>query len=48
MVQSSLAVGLAVRKLRGERDLVDRWQDIHYVGKNPELIQIQSQEEGES
>lgn len=47
MVQSSLEVGSAVRKLRGERDSINRWQDIRYVGKQPEFVHIQAQEEGE-
>lgn len=48
MVKSSLAVGTAVRKLRGERDLVNRWQGVHLVGEKSSLVQIQTQEEGES
>ena len=48
MVRGSLSVGSAVRKLRGERDSIDRWQDIRYVGKKSELVQIEAQEEGES
>ena len=48
MVRGSLGVGSAVRKLRGERDSIDRWQDIRYVGKQSELVHIEAQEEGES
>src|SRR5215831_2023252 len=48
MVRSSLAVGSAVRKLRGERDSMNRWRDVRYVGHTSDLVQIQTQEEGES
>jgi MoaA/NifB/PqqE/SkfB family radical SAM enzyme len=49
LVQSSLRVGSAMRNLRGDADGSDRWQKgARFVGgKNP-LVQIQSQEEGES
>jgi len=48
MVRGSLAVGSAARRLRGERDSIERWQGIHYVGDKPALVQIKTQEEGES
>jgi len=48
MVHSSLAVGSAVRKFRGERESIDRWQDVRYIGQASALVQIQTQEEGES
>lgn len=48
MVRSSLAVGSAIRKLRGERDAVHRWQPgARFVGEKSPLVQIQAQEEGE-
>jgi MoaA/NifB/PqqE/SkfB family radical SAM enzyme len=48
MVRSSLRVGSAVRRLRGERDSIDRWQGIRYVGGKTALVQIQAHEEGKS
>ena len=48
MVRSSLAVGSAVRKIRGERDSMNRWRDVRYVGQGSGLVQIHTQEEGES
>ena len=48
MVRSSLGVGSAVRKVRGDRDSIDRWRDVRYVGGKSDLVQIQTQEEGES
>jgi MoaA/NifB/PqqE/SkfB family radical SAM enzyme len=48
MVSTSLAVGSVVRKLRGERDSIDRWQDVRFVGEKSSLVQIQTQREGES
>ena len=48
MVRSSLAVGSAVRKFRGEQDSMNRWKDVRYVGQAADLVQIQTQEEGES
>jgi MoaA/NifB/PqqE/SkfB family radical SAM enzyme len=47
MVRSSLAVGSAVRKLRGHQDSIDRWQDVRFVGGKNALVQIQTQEEVE-
>src|SRR5579863_6185251 len=48
MVRSSLAVGSAVRKLRGDGDAPDRWQaGARFVGSKTGLVQIQRQEEGE-
>lgn len=48
MVSSSLAVGSAMRKLRGERDSINRWQDVHFVGGKTSLVQIHTQGEGQS
>ncbi len=48
MVRSSLAMGSAIRKIRGERDSIDRWKDVRYVGQAGDLVQIHTQEEGES
>ncbi len=49
MVRSSLAVGSAVRKMRGDRDSINRWQDgVRFVGEKSALVQIQAQEEGET
>ena len=48
MVRSSLAVGSAVRKLRGDGESPNRWQEgARFVGSNTGLVQIQEQEEGE-
>jgi hypothetical protein len=48
MVQSSLNVGSAVRKLTGETNTPNRWQEgARFVGKKPSLVQIQGREEGE-
>jgi MoaA/NifB/PqqE/SkfB family radical SAM enzyme len=45
MVQSSLSMGSAVRKVRGDRDAMNRWQDgIRFVGENASLVKIQTQE----
>jgi hypothetical protein len=48
MVGTSLAIGSGIRKLRGERDSMNRWQDVHFVGGKTSLVQIHTQEEGES
>ena len=48
MVRSSLAVGSAMRKLRGDHDSIDRWRGVRLVGEKSSLVQIQTQEEGES
>jgi len=47
MVRSSLAVGSAVRKLRGDGEAPDRWRGVHFVGEQSSLVQITRQEEGE-
>lgn len=47
MVNSSLAIGSAIRKLRVERDVVNRWRDVRLVRDKASLVQIQTQEEGE-
>jgi MoaA/NifB/PqqE/SkfB family radical SAM enzyme len=49
MVRASLNVGSAVRKLRGERDVMNRWQEgARFVGEHAGLVQIQEREEGET
>jgi len=49
MVRGALNVGSAVRKMRGERDALNRWQDgARFVGGGTRLVQIQEQEEGET
>lgn len=49
MVQSSLAVGSMVRKVRGDRETLNRWQDgIRFVGEKTPLVQIQVREESET
>ncbi len=48
MVQTSLAVGSAVKKMRGDRDPVNRWRGIRIVGEKTSLVQIKAQEEGET
>jgi hypothetical protein len=46
LVRSSLAVGSAVRTLRGDASPVDRWHEgARFVGEKTSLVQIQSQEE---
>jgi MoaA/NifB/PqqE/SkfB family radical SAM enzyme len=47
LVRSSLAVGSATRKLRGDHDSIDRWRGVRLVGEKSSLVQIQTQEEGE-
>jgi MoaA/NifB/PqqE/SkfB family radical SAM enzyme len=48
MVKGSLAVGSAMRKIRRDRDSLNRWQDgVRFVGGKSSLVQIQTQEEGE-
>jgi len=47
MVRSTVAVGSAARKLRGERETPHRWRDVRYVGSGAPLVHIQTQEEGE-
>jgi len=49
LVRSSLSVGSAVRKVRGDRDAVNRWGDgVRFVGQSSELVRIRAQEEGEA
>ena len=49
MVRSSLSLGSAVRKMRGERETFDRWdKGARFVGQSNPLVQIQGQEEGEA
>jgi MoaA/NifB/PqqE/SkfB family radical SAM enzyme len=46
MVRSSLSVGSVVRKLRGEREAVSRWQEgARFVGEKSPLVQISAQED---
>src|SRR5579862_8622893 len=48
MVRSSLAVGSTVKKLRGDGESPNRWQDgARFVGSKTTLVQIQEQEQGE-
>jgi MoaA/NifB/PqqE/SkfB family radical SAM enzyme len=48
LVRSSLGVGSAVRKLRGDGDELDRWEKgVRFVGRKA-LVQIQSRGEGET
>jgi MoaA/NifB/PqqE/SkfB family radical SAM enzyme len=48
MVRSSLAVGSAVKKLRGDGESPNRWQEgARFVGSTSGLVQIQEQEQGE-
>lgn len=42
MVRSSLAIGNTVKKIRGDRDLVNRWQAVHLPDKKTGLVQIQT------
>ena len=46
LVSGSLAVGSAVRTLRGDRDPVNRWRGVHMVGEKPTLVQIEPQQDG--
>lgn len=49
MVRGSLNVGSAVRQLRRDRDVMNRWQEgARFVGENSGLVQIQSAEKGEA
>lgn len=45
LVQSSLAVGKAVKKMRGDRESVNRWRAVHLTGEKATLVQIQGQGE---
>jgi len=46
MVRSSLSVGSAVRKLRGEVNIPNRWQEgARFVGEKSPLVQIEAPEE---
>lgn len=47
MVRSSLAVGSAVKKLRGDRETVNRWRGVRIVGEKSPLVQIQEPRPGE-
>ncbi len=43
LVQASLSVGSAMRKLRGDREAPNRWEEgARFVGEKTPLIQIQS------
>ena len=48
-VRASLNVGSAVRKLRREREVMNRWKEgARFVGQHAGLVQIQEREEGET
>jgi MoaA/NifB/PqqE/SkfB family radical SAM enzyme len=48
LVRSSLAVGSALRTLRGGSDAPNRWEEsVRLVGEKTQLVQIRSGEEGE-
>ena len=48
LVQGSLNVGSAMRKLRRDTNAPNRWNEgIRFVGQKPPLVQIQSSEESE-
>jgi organic radical activating enzyme len=46
LVSGSLAVGSAVKKIRGDRDVVNRWRGVHMVGEKTTLVQIEPQQDG--
>jgi MoaA/NifB/PqqE/SkfB family radical SAM enzyme len=49
LVQASLSVGSAMRKVRGGFDAPNRWEDgVRFVGEKTALVQIRSREEGET
>ncbi len=49
MVHGSLGIGSVVRKMRGERDVLNRWHDgARFVGEKTGLVQIEEQHEGET
>jgi hypothetical protein len=49
LVQASLSVGSAVRKLRSGGDAPNRWDNgVRFVGQKPPLVQIQSREQNEA
>jgi MoaA/NifB/PqqE/SkfB family radical SAM enzyme len=48
MVSTSLAMGTAVKKIRGDRDPLNRWRGVRMVGGNTELVRIRPQGEGET
>jgi hypothetical protein len=49
MVQTSLAIGSAVSKLRGTSNTPDRWQPgAHFTSPRNPLVQIQPQQQNES
>jgi len=49
LVQTSLALGSTVRKLRGSTEPPNRWDaGIRFVGENNALVQIQSHEQNEA
>ena len=47
LVQGSLAVGSAVKKLRGDRDEVNQWRGLRLSSQKASLIQIQTHGHGE-
>lgn len=49
LVQGSLNVGSVLRKLRGDSDAPNRWKEgVRFVGQKTPLVQIASDEEGET
>ena len=42
LVQGSLAVGTAVKKIRGDRDAANIWRGIRIAGEKNQLVQIQA------
>jgi organic radical activating enzyme len=49
LVRASLSVGSAMRKLRSDSDVHNRWENgVCFVGQNASLVQIQSQEQNEA
>jgi hypothetical protein len=48
LVQSSLAVGSVMQKLRGDHDAPDRWKGARLLAQTPDLVQIQVRGAGES
>src|SRR5579863_10242489 len=46
MVRSSLAIGSTVKRIRGDRETVNRWRGIRMVGEKVSLVQIQERRHG--
>jgi MoaA/NifB/PqqE/SkfB family radical SAM enzyme len=47
-VRSSLAIGKAMKKIRGDSDSVNRWQGLRLRAQKAGLVQIQTPEQGET